>query len=328
MYTRLGEERLKTGERMEVGVVAGPDAAWRDRVAPFLRHKGPQWSEHIARALEGPLDRLETLFYVGTLEGEIITQVMIVGSAGAGILGHVFTRPDHRRKGAYQSVMAHQMRDTAARGYRVLTLGTGFDSAPYWIYHSFGFRSIVEGSGLMKWLAEPEAEAKLYRPRPTRVRELGWGDWGAVGLLAVQPLAPEEEWPRSVAMECLGVGSLEGPFIGFQLRREREPRARATALATEEDLAVGWASVMPDNRWFGQTMLLDAWVHPTFADGLDALIDALEWPDADVAAYLRAGAPRKAAALRHHRFRQVATLPQWLRVAGRRADLELWRRDV
>jgi Acetyltransferase (GNAT) domain len=328
MYTRLGEEELKTGERMEVGVVAGPDAAWRDRVAPFLGHKGSDWQAHIVRALEGPLDGLETLFYVGTLEGEIIAQVMIVGSAGAGILGHVFTRPDQRRKGAYQLLMAHQMRDVAARGYRVLTLGTGFDSPPYWIYHGFGFRSLVEGSGQMKWLAHPEAEAELYRPRPTRVRELRWGDWGALGLLAVQPLAPGEEWPRSVAMGCLGPGNLEGPFIGFQLRREREPRARAQALVTEEDLAVGWASVMPDNRWFGQTMALDAHVHPAFAGGLDALVDALDWPDADVVAYVRAGAPGKAAALRRHRFQPVATLPRWLTVAGERGDLELWRREV
>jgi hypothetical protein len=326
MYTQLGGEELKTGERMEVGVVTSPDAAWRDRIAPFLDHKGPEWRAHIVRALEGPLDGLETLFYVGTLGDEIISQVMIVGSAGVGILGHVFTRPEQRRKGAYQLLMAHQMRDIAARGYRALTLGTGFDSPPYWIYHSFGFRGIAEGSGQMKWLAHPEVEAELYRPRPTRVRELRWGDWGAAGLLAFQPLAPEEEWPRSAAMGCLGVGSLEGPFIGFQLRREREPRARARALVTEEDLAVGWASLMPDSRWFGQTMVLDAHVHPAFAGGLDALIDSLDWPDADVVAYVRAGAPRKASALRRHGFQPAATLPRWLNVAGQRADLELWRR--
>src|SRR5262249_56726937 len=125
-------------------------------------------------------------------DGEIITQVMIVGAAGAGILGHVFTRPDQRRKGAYQLLMAHQMRDTAARRFRVLTLGTGFDSPPYWIYHSFGFRSIADGSGQMKWQAQPDAEAELYRPRPTRGREPRWGGWGAGGLPAVPPLAGAE----------------------------------------------------------------------------------------------------------------------------------------
>ena len=123
MYTRLGSEILKTGEVLEVGVVAGPDPEWQPRIEPFLSHKGPGWNDHIQRALREPLDELQTLFYVGTISGELVTQVMIVGHAGAGILGHVFTKPDHRRKGAYRHLMAHQMRDVSNRGFRVLTLG-------------------------------------------------------------------------------------------------------------------------------------------------------------------------------------------------------------
>jgi GNAT superfamily N-acetyltransferase len=327
MYTRLGEAQLKTGERMEIGVVVSPDAEWRERVAAFLGHKGPSWREHIARALDGPLDGLETLFYVGTIGGEILTQVMIVGSAGVGILGHVFTRPDHRRKGAYQQLMARQMQDTAERGYRVLTLGTGFDSAPYWIYHSFGFRSIYEGTGIMKWAATPDAEEHLLRARPTQVRDLRWGDCGALSLLAVQPVAHGEEWPRSMTMNLPGVGLLEGPALELQLRREREPNSRGKALVTEDGLAVGWATVMPDHRWFGQHLVFDAHVHPHFATRLDALVDAIDWPNARVVAYTRAHAPRKAAALSRHEFQRVAVLPQWLTIGGQGDDVVVWCRE-
>src|SRR5689334_12378719 len=112
MYTPLGSAKLNSGETLEMGVVAGPDAEWAPRIGPFLGHKGPGWCDHIQRALEGPLDRLETLFYVGCIGEELVTQVMIVGCAGAGILGHVFTRPEHRRKGAYRQLMARQMEDT------------------------------------------------------------------------------------------------------------------------------------------------------------------------------------------------------------------------
>src|SRR5690348_4939393 len=100
MYTELATETLKSGERITVGVVRGPDAEWAGRVVPFLGHKNPDYRAHITRALEGPLDGLQTRFYVGCLDGEIISQVMIVGDRGAGILGHVFTRPEQRRKGA------------------------------------------------------------------------------------------------------------------------------------------------------------------------------------------------------------------------------------
>jgi hypothetical protein len=327
MYTRLGDAKLKTGETMQIGVIVAPDAEWRERVAAFLGHKGPSWCEHIRRALDGPLDGLETLFYVGTIGDEILTQVMIVGSAGAGILGHVFTRPDQRRKGAYQQLMARQMQDTAERGYRVLTLGTGFDSAPYWIYHSFGFRSIYEGTGIMKWAAAPEAESDLLRPRPTQVRDLRWGDGAALCLLSVQPLGRDEEWPRSMTMSLTGVGLLEGPSIELQLRREREPNSRGKALATEDGLAVGWATIMPDHRWFGQHLVFDAHVHPNFAERLADLVDAIDWPNARVVAYTRAHAPRKSAALSRHGFQRVAILPRWLTVGGQTDDVAVWSRD-
>lgn len=327
MYTRLGDERLKSGETLQIGVVACPEPTWKQRLTEFLGHKGPGWLDHIARALEGPLDRLQTLFYVGTLGEEIASQVMIVGSAGVGILGHVFTRPEHRRKGACRAVMERLIPDTEARGFRLLVLGTGFESPPYWIYHGFGFRSIRPGSGQMIRRTEPDAEAALFCPGPTHVRPLGWGDWAAVTYLAARSIDPEEEGPRSMAMECPGAGNLEGPFIRFQLWREEEPRAQAWALVTEEERAVGWASLMPDRRWGERHLVLDACAHPAFPDGVDRLLDAIAWPEGRVVSYVAGGACRKPAALRRHGFTCVATLPRWLPILSGADDLEVWLRD-
>jgi len=332
-YTRLGETRLKSGETLEIGVVAGPAPEWRDRLAEFLAHKGPDWLPHITRALEGPLDALQTRFYVGLLTGEaegprpVAAQIMIVGAAGVGILGHVFTRPEHRRKGACQAVMAHQMADMPAAGFRVLTLGTGFESPPYWIYHGFGFRSIRPGSGQMIWQAEPDAAAALFQPGPTRVRPLGWGDWGAVTCLASRDVVPEEEGPRSLALDCPGVGYLEGPYIRFQLRRERTPESQAWALVNAEDRAVGWASLMPDRSWGGRRLLLDAWAHPAFPEGVARLLDAVAWPNEPVVAVTAASAARKPDALRRHGFSPVARLPRWLPIARDADDVEVWTRE-
>ena len=57
-------------------------------------------------------------------------------------------------------------------GYAILTLGTGFESPPYWIYHSFGFRSIDGTSGRMKWLATPDAETSWFRAGDATARPL------------------------------------------------------------------------------------------------------------------------------------------------------------
>src|SRR5947209_18028776 len=102
MYELLGETTLKNGEKMEIGVVTAPDPEWRERIVPFLGHKGEPYASHLRRSSEGPLDHLETLHYIGHQNGRIMTQVMIVGARGAGILGHVYTLPEERRKGAYQ----------------------------------------------------------------------------------------------------------------------------------------------------------------------------------------------------------------------------------
>src|SRR5919108_4934663 len=178
MYRPLGAATLKTGERVELGVVLGPDPDWAERIAVLLSHKPGEYRYHIGEALRRPLDELETRFYIGHLDGRPITHVMIVGARRAGILGHVYTVPAWRQRGAYSALMAAQMADTAAAGYRILTLGTGHGSHPYWIYHHFGFRSIAPGSGAMRWLATPDTEAQYLRPAMAMARELRWCDCG------------------------------------------------------------------------------------------------------------------------------------------------------
>ncbi|HTE21064.1 MAG TPA: GNAT family N-acetyltransferase, partial [Armatimonadota bacterium] len=321
MYTELGRERLKSGEVMEVGVVDAPDEEWLPRVAPFLGHKNNDYRAHIRRALEGPLDGLETRFYVGHVGGRLISQIQVVGARGVGILGHVFTLPEERRKGACRAVMQHQMEHSRRAGFRVLCLGTGFESPPYWIYHSFGFRSVGPGNGCMKWTAEPGAEEELFRPGATTIRNVCWGDWGYFDLLALQPVGPNEELPRCPTLGLKGQGSVEGPFIGMLLRREREALLQAKALVTESGATVGWALLGPDTRWNGDVWLLDVYTHPHFMDRQGELLQSLELPEAPVAAYVGGPAGPRTAALRAVGFAETVSLPGWLEHDGRRRNL-------
>ncbi|MGV3719731.1 MAG: GNAT family N-acetyltransferase, partial [Actinomycetota bacterium] len=201
MYIKLDEETLHSGERMEIGVVVGPDSDWLPRLTPFLGHKPDPYRDHIRRALEGPLDQLDTRFYVGVVDGRLISQIMVVGDRCVGIVGHVFTLPDERRQGACRAIMARQMDDARKLGYRALGLGTGFETPPYWIYHSFGFRGVAPGNGCMRWFASPEAERELYAPGETHTRDGRWSDWGHVHLLSLRPFQPGEELPRSLTLD-------------------------------------------------------------------------------------------------------------------------------
>ena len=327
MYVRLGEATLTTGAPMEIGVIQGPDAEWRDRIVPFLDHKGPDFNAHTRAALEGRLDDLETRFYIGHLDGRPITHVMIVGARGVGILGHVYTLPEERRKGAYAALMPVQMADIARQGYRVLCLGTGFESHPYWIYHAHRFRSIGPGRGQMKWLAHPGAEAECFAPASVRVRDARWDDWGWMDLLGMQPPDAEDELPRAPALGLKDYGSLEGPWCAFQWRRQRDPRIQARVLETDDGRTVGWCILAPDTRWFADTWVLDVYVHPNFRREAARLLEGLTWPERPVAAYLSCPRGWRAEILRQLQFEPIATLSHWLRAERGEIDLAIWVRQ-
>jgi GNAT superfamily N-acetyltransferase len=329
---------------MEIGVVECPDSSWAGQVVPLLGHKGPEWRHHIEAALQEPLDDLETRFYLGLVERTAIANVMIVGARGAGILGHVYTRPEHRRKGACSQLMAVQMAHTKQLGYRLLTLGTGFETPPYWIYHRLGFRSIDGTSGRMRWLATPAAEAQHFRPGATTVRPLGWHDWAPLNLLAYRLTEPDEELPRSWAFRLKGHGSLEGSFAALRvlLPHESPPtldavrralaagaRLAALTLETEHGAAVGWAILQLDDLALRDAWLLDLYVHPGFRSHTAQLLAAVPWPDgARVAAYTSAPDGYRAAALQAAGFRRVAELPGWVRRGEAPVALRIFARQA
>jgi GNAT superfamily N-acetyltransferase len=327
MYRQLGSVALKSGEQMEIGVVRCPDPSWGAQVIPLLGHKSRETRDHFQRAFAGPLDDLDTRFYVGTIGGFAVTNVMIVGSRGAGILGHVFTRPEHRQKGAFTHLMRAQMDDVRRDGYRLLTLGTGFETHPYWIYHGFGFRSIDGVSGKMKWLADPGAERDLFRPAPSQVRPMRWDDWAWLNAACFQPAAPDEELPRSWVFRAKAQGgAAEGMFQQLQRNVSRNEPITALALQSDTGATVGWVVLQPDSLALGDGASCDLYVLPGFRAEAHRLLAEVPWPHSRVAAYTSytsGPAGWRAAALRAAGFEPAARLPGWLRRDGEPVALDV-----
>jgi len=324
LYIPLGTATLKTGQEMEIGVVRGPDQEYADRIREFLGHKPESFKRHIALSLAGPLEELETRFYVGRLGSHLITQVMTVEYAGVGLLGHVFTRPEHRRKGACRAVMARQMEDFRRRGGQFLLLGTGFESPPYWIYMSFGFRSVTDGSGLMRYAASEDFEARWFAPAPARLVPVKWRHWPTLSALFAQGEGP---YLRNVALGILGQRNFEGGFLDLrEALQAPNPLHQAQLLESETGAVVGCATIWPDPQWPG-TYLLDVFVHPNFESRLPDLLSALGPVDAKVLAYAEASAAAKHAALEGAGFRREGKLTRQLRLPdGRAEDVWLWGR--
>lgn len=306
MYRLLGSARLKDGGRLEIGVVEAPDAEHAEEISSFLGHKGGLWEWHIERAVAGPLDDLETRFYVGKFEGGVVSQIMTVESGGVGILGHVFTEPENRRRGACQAVMEAQMSDFEGRGGQALYLGTGFDSPPYHIYKRNGFRSVYPRQGFMSYFADAHFDKRHFTAREASARHVRWGDWGPLTALTGML---KGDWLRSVLWRIEGPSNFEGGFLELKKRLEDENDSlQARILETADGARVGAASLAPHPVWRGRQML-DVLCHPNFWEQAPALIDALGEGGA-VHAYADEASEAKIAALKRAGFKAEARLPR------------------
>ncbi|GIX08188.1 MAG: hypothetical protein KatS3mg115_2591 [Candidatus Poribacteria bacterium] len=306
MYQKLGEVTLKDGSQMEIGVVLAPDPAHAEEIRPFLAHKPAPYDEHIRRSLLEPLDALETRFYVGKIAGRIVANVMTVEHRGCGILGHVYTHPDFRRRGACDAIMRLQMEDFRQRGGRALYLGTGFDSPPYHIYRRHGFRSVYPGSGAMVYQAEEGFERRYFAPRPVQSRPVRWEDWGPMNALTSILVG---DWLRSVSVlrRVEGPTHIEASFL--QMRQQVEAgEALVRVLAAEDGAVVGFGAIGRHPLW-REVRLLELFCHPNFFDRVPELVQPLmKAADRPLIAYADEESVQKIAALRSLGFEVEARL--------------------
>lgn len=322
MYERYVTTTLKTGEEMEIGVVEAPDQEHADEITSFLGHKPGEFKWHIERSLRESLDELETRFYVGKVGGKVITNVMTVECHRTGILGHVFTVPEHRRKGAYSRLMGEQMEDFRRRGGGLLLLGTGYQSPPYWIYHRYGFRSVTEGSGFMRYASEEDFEAKYFAPGRAKTVEVQWKDWPRMNVLGV---LQKGMFLRNVGLGLYGVQNFEGGFLHFKRSLEHDPGVQAKLLESDRGAIVGYATLMPDRRWNGAVALLDLYGHPSFYSDMDLLLEAMEIPPGKIQCHADERSAEKRAALEAAGFEQEAVLKHQVQTAeGERLDVVVY----
>jgi len=168
---------------LEVGLVTAPDSEFAETIPRLLSHKGRDWDYHFVASLGGETGALESRFYLGILNGAPVANIMTLERHGLGILGHVFTQPANRLKGICRAIMAVQMEHFRGRGGRILTLGTGFESPPYWIYHSFGFRSLRRGFMRYEAPGSEDFAIEWFAPNDTRIVRAEWEHWPLVALM-------------------------------------------------------------------------------------------------------------------------------------------------
>ena len=281
MYEKFADVELRTGQSMEVGVVFAPDAEYAEEVKKFLGHKPETYRWHIDCCVHEVLDLLETRFYVGKVDGHIISNVMITEYDGIGTLGHVFTLSDQRRKGACKAIMKFQMDDFRRRGGKALYLGTGYDSHPYHIYKSFGFDSVYDESGFMCYFTIEDFDVNYFSDLDVHVKDhIEWHDWAKITALTG---ITNGDQIRNIALGIYGPSNFEGGFLSFKKELENGTDYHAAKLLQSASGAiVAMATIKQDE----DIMLLDIFAHPLFWAQSGMLVDSLDIPSSKVQCYV------------------------------------------
>jgi hypothetical protein len=144
VHQDLGTVVLDGGEHVSAAVISAPDPDWAERLTELLRHKGEPWNWGNGEVLTKPTG-IHAYFYVLHRNGVPFSNIMTCEVNGVGLFGHVFTRPEDRRKGACNKLMDLQMAHFNARGGKALFLGTQFESPAYRIYARHGFQGMPHG---------------------------------------------------------------------------------------------------------------------------------------------------------------------------------------
>lgn len=307
MKIELGQVTLKSGEQARLVQIVAPEPEWASQILPFLAHKGHMWLWPMEQALTEGLPGIRMNFYLLILGEEVLGNITTVESLEPplSMLQHVFTNPDHRRKGICQLLMQALCDDFRSRGGRAMYLGTGYDTPPFWIYHSFGFRGIGT-TGAMKWLPEEEFDKAYFAPGQVSARDTEWADWGPLEALYLT----EGGWYlRGLHFGHYGHSSYEGTYPVMREAMTSGDISEVKVLAKSDGAVMGHAFITTQSQWQGNPYLLDFFAHPHFEGHSETLLAALNLPtDRKLQCYCDELAKTRAAALEAAGFVQEAVL--------------------
>jgi hypothetical protein len=309
MYRGFDHVVLATGERVDVGVVRGPDAEWAERVETLLCHKGDPWNWQNHRVLTTEVG-IESWFYLLHRGGIPFANCMIAERAGVGMLAHVWTNPQDRGKGACSALMRVLTDDFRSRQGRALFLFTRFDSVAYHIYQRFGFGSVEPQSGFMDWYAtSSEAfEAAYWKKGTTEIQPVRWAHWPSSLALC---MGDSPGVVRCVPLKLIGRQSSQRPFLPLLREEERRQAVgeapQALVLHNEETTAVVGFTAWDWHPLWDDTCLVDVYCHTNYWDKARNLLASLALPEADrYLAYSDIGCQEKIRVLVEEGFRQTA----------------------
>jgi GNAT superfamily N-acetyltransferase len=322
LETQLAEIRLADGTALRIFQIEPPDTRWEASVRALLAHKPRPYDWHIDQCFKDKCEGLETRFSIGVIDDVAVANVMTVERAGIGILGHVYTHPDHRQRGISRQLLTRHLDDFRARGGYSLILGTQPGGHAAALYASLGFRDIPGATpGTMRWdNPDPRLSNPLTVPGISVAVPADWRHWPSISLLGA---SPSESCLRSVALGLRGSGLLENAWCAWMARSHRRyPAAQAVVIENPLGAVTALATRVPDPRWMDDVHILDFLAYPEVPENsLRDLIAPFFQPDLRIQSVVDPKDAQRIAVLESLGMTREAVLPRQLRHQGVLRDL-------
>jgi hypothetical protein len=298
MWNEIGAVTLKTGRAMRICMVKTPNQFHDNNIASFLSHLNELWLWQLDLTIRGKLDELESRFYLGLFEDEIISNVSTWEYRSIGIVGHLFTIKNRRGEGACTALMKAVIHDFYYRGGKVL-IG-GFNPSSYPIAERLGFKSLVGKSEVMHLDLHPDFERDYFRAERVFFRDTMWKDWPGVSLL----FGIKEGWRlRSMKHKIFGPFDYEDSFLE-DMKEKIKALTVAKVLTTERGNIVGYATLTSKHRLKDSFLLLDFFVHPSNPNFADSMLKAMKFPKGKIRCFVELDNDEKRDILRRQGFRK------------------------
>jgi len=275
---------LRTGEAMTITRVECPAGKYEEPLIIALEHKRDRTFRDMKRRLHGDyaahsLDR----FFVGEIEGCIVAQLgymLAKDTMDVGVFGHVYTKREHRGKGAASALMAACMEDFNAGPGGALFCGTGSLTAQR-IYARHGFVPLDPAKAplgpqayIKPSLARDFAELQriFFAPgRPVRVRDAHMGDRPKVDKILHQSdgvRAMSNSWHR--AFLAAGLDDFVAMYHAVE-----DGRGVFTVLEADRKHVIGYAfALSAGSPMEKESKVLDFLVHPNYHQEAPGLVAA------------------------------------------------------
>ena len=144
MFT--AKEKLKNGEWLTIKAIKSPTAEYEDRIFSYINPKMP-WRQDTYKRINGDIaDQCKDMFFIGEIDGEIVSLMWYTVSDDVGTYGMVSTSEKHRNKGICGCIMKYciQFMDSEP-GLQAVYLAVSNPMA-YKIYEKNGWQPYNNGT--------------------------------------------------------------------------------------------------------------------------------------------------------------------------------------